>query len=285
MNNISHYKKQIKNTVVKQKHLFLFFLLIILTLPAFAQNKIGDNPTTIQSGSLLELESLTKGLRLPRIQLNDIHVWTLDGIPVSGMLIFNELGTAPKGIYYWSMNLSQWIQVVNKTDLSTLIANSLNQNAAVRDSVVKVINKAIKSGAVQGNNLTSTSPVIKVLNGTGAVVNAAQVDLDKNQFGHLLNISPVSDSLAFVIAKNTVIHDSIKSVMKSTTTNTLVGTSEKLTSTVNGVTAELAPISGNISKILGFDTSGKLVIQNPPATVVSNTSIVNSISSSFNGTA
>jgi hypothetical protein len=285
MNNISHYKKQIKNTVVKQKHLFLFFLLIILTLPAFAQNKIGDNPTTIQSGSLLELESLTKGLRLPRIQLNDIHVWTLDGIPVSGMLIFNELGTAPKGIYYWSMNLSQWIQVVNKTDLSTLIANSLNQNAAVRDSVVKVINKAIKSGAVQGNNLTSTSPVIKVLNGTGAVVNAAQVDLDKNQFGHLLNTSPVSDSLAFVIAKNTVIHDSIKSVMKSTTTNTLVGTSEKLTSTVNGVTAELAPISGNISKILGFDTSGKLVTQNPPATVVSNTSIANSISTTVNGTA
>jgi hypothetical protein len=285
MNNISHYKKQIKNTVVKQKHLFLFFLLIILTLPAFAQNKIGDNPTTIQSGSLLELESLTKGLRLPRIQLNDIHVWTLDGIPVSGMLIFNELGTAPKGIYYWSMDLSHWIQVVNKTELPTLIANSLNQNAAVRDSVVKVINTAIKSGAVHGNNLISNSQVIKVLNGTGAVVNAAQVDLDKNQFGHLLNTSPVSDSLAFVIAKNTVIHDSIKSVMKSTTTNTLVGTSEKLTSTVNGVTAELAPISGNISKILGFDTSGKLVTQNPPATVVSNTSIANSISTTVNGTA
>jgi len=50
MNNISHYKKQMKNTVVKQKHLFLFFLLIILTLPTFAQNKIGDNPMVIQSG-------------------------------------------------------------------------------------------------------------------------------------------------------------------------------------------------------------------------------------------
>ena len=274
-----------KNTVVKQKHLFLFFLLTILTLPTFAQNKIGDNPMVIQSGSLLELESLTKGLRLPRIQLNDIHVWTLDGIPVSGMLIFNESGTAPKGIYYWSLDLSQWIQVVNKTELPTLIANSLNQNAAVRDSVVKVINTAIKSGAVQGNNLTSNSHVIKMLNGTGAVVNSAQIDLDKNELGHLLNTSPVSDSLAFVITKNTVIHDSIKSVMKSTTTNTLVGTSEKLTSTVNGVTAELTPISGNISKTLGFDTSGKLVIQNPPPTVVSNTSIVNSISTTVNGTA
>jgi hypothetical protein len=98
----------------------LFLLLFVLTGMVQAQNKMGDNPTVVQSGSLLELESLTKGLRLPRIALNDISLWTLDGTAVSGMLIYNESGTVAKGIYYWNTTLAQWVRVTNATELSAL---------------------------------------------------------------------------------------------------------------------------------------------------------------------
>ena len=192
---------------MKQKYLFLFFLSLVLALSAHAQNKIGDNPTVIKSGSLLELESQTKGLRLTRIQLDDIKLWTLDGAPVSGMIIFNESGTAPKGIYYWSLDLAQWIQVVNKSELSTLISNYLALNLA----------------------------------------------------------------------------DSIKSIVNTTTKNTLVGASGKLTSTVNGVSAHLTPTSGTIDQNLGFDASGNLVIAGttPTTNTLNNTS--NIITSTING--
>jgi len=109
--------------LMKFKHFLLFLLFVVFVLPVSAQSKIGDNPTSIQPGSILELESLSKGLRLPRIQLNDINVWTLDGTAVSGMLIFNQTGAAPKGMYYWSMELSQWVNIVNSADLAAIIMN------------------------------------------------------------------------------------------------------------------------------------------------------------------
>jgi hypothetical protein len=112
------------NSVVlmKFKYFLLIVLFIVFVISVSAQSKMGDNPAFIQPSSLLELESLSKGLRLPRIQLDNIQAWTLDGTAVSGMLIFNETGSAPKGMYYWSMSLSQWVNVVNSTELVALIA-------------------------------------------------------------------------------------------------------------------------------------------------------------------
>jgi len=97
---------------MKNKHILPAVFFILFSASLIAQNKIGDNPTVTSSGSLLELESLTKGFRLPRVVLNDIAAWTLDGSPVSGMVIFNENGTVPKGLYYWSTDAAKWIKVI-----------------------------------------------------------------------------------------------------------------------------------------------------------------------------
>ena len=101
--------------------LILTVFVSFLFVQVNAQSKIGDNPMSIEQGSLFELESLSKGLRLTRIPLDDVNSWTLDGSAVSGMLIFNEAGIAPKGLYYWSMDSKQWVRVVNSTELATLI--------------------------------------------------------------------------------------------------------------------------------------------------------------------
>ena len=199
---------------MKQKCIFLLLtMLTLFTMSTYGQTKIGNNPATINAGSLLELESTSKGLLLPRILLDDVTKWTLDGTPVNGMIIFNEKGAEPKGVYYWNTDLAKWIQVVNKSELSTLIANYINQNTTVRDSIIKVVNNTITAGGIAGKDLTSNSAILKVTNGTGATIKSVQVDLDKNELGHLLTSSPLVDSLNIAISNSTVVQDMMATKM------------------------------------------------------------------------
>ncbi|MCF0054856.1 hypothetical protein [Dyadobacter sp. CY356] len=55
----------------------------------FAQVKIGNNPTVINAGSALEIESATKALLMPRISLTNTTTWGLDGTSAAGMHVFN----------------------------------------------------------------------------------------------------------------------------------------------------------------------------------------------------
>ena len=138
---------------MKVVRLLFFCILCLGTIPIAAQNKIGENPTSIQPGSLLELESLSKGLRLPRIPLNDVHVWTLDGTAVSGMIIINENGTAPKGIYYWSTDQLQWVRIVNSSELSSLItAGTTVSNTSTGNNLTTTVNGVTGSGVTIINN-------------------------------------------------------------------------------------------------------------------------------------
>lgn len=71
-------------TLVKKASIFLFFMLV-MAIAAKAQLKIGDNPTSIQKSSILELESSRQGLLLPRLaDTTAINALT----PPDGMIIF-----------------------------------------------------------------------------------------------------------------------------------------------------------------------------------------------------
>ena len=72
------------------KSIFLTFLFILVagfSLSTYAQVKIGDNSNTINANSLLELESTTKGLLLPR--LTSVQIKAMSNVPV-GMFLFNS---------------------------------------------------------------------------------------------------------------------------------------------------------------------------------------------------
>jgi hypothetical protein len=75
----------------KQLLLFpaLFIACILLTNQGNAQQKIGDNPTTINAGSVLELESTNKGLLMPRVTLTTTTTWGLAGTATAGMTVYN----------------------------------------------------------------------------------------------------------------------------------------------------------------------------------------------------
>lgn len=98
--------------LLPKKAIVLAVLLVTLfsITTLFAQVKIGDNPTTIASGSALEIESGTKGLRLPQVSLTSTIVFA----PVagagtaatsSGMTVYNTnagitFGTGTNGTVY-----------------------------------------------------------------------------------------------------------------------------------------------------------------------------------------
>lgn len=72
---------------------FTASILICLSLTAFSQLKLGNNPSSIQNSSILELESTSMGLLIPRlttIQRDSISSSpSFDGSISQGLLIFN----------------------------------------------------------------------------------------------------------------------------------------------------------------------------------------------------
>jgi hypothetical protein len=182
----------------------LSFFVCILSFAGlvWAQNKMGDNSATIYSGALLELESQTKGFRLPRIPLNDVTKWSLDSTAVSGMLIYNETGTAPKGLYYWNTDSAKWVRPVTQTELASLIATYITKNTSITDSIIQVINTTIAANKVKGNNLTNAGG-ITIVGGDSTTLKATTLAID-------------TAYLAKAISTNTTIIDSITSVVNNT---------------------------------------------------------------------
>ena len=244
---------------MKHKYIFLLFTMsTVFTALIYGQNKIGNNPATINGGSLLELESTSKGLLLPRIPLDDVTKWTLDGIAVNGMLIFADgTGAQAKGIYYW--NSTQWSRVINSDELSALI-----------------VNYTTVSNSSTGNKLKTT------VNGKVAdevsIINAITNTLTGNILETSVNGIKASVDLSPIVTANT--------------TNSLTANDNyTLKSDVNGVISDLTPATGVVAKTLGFDATGKLVNQDASAVAITNdlsisgntlTTNVNNVSKSAN---
>jgi len=124
------------------KRIFILAASSFLIVKANAQMKLGDNPTVINSASLLELESTNKGFVLPRVSLTS----TASNAPlnaglITGTLVYNTnasvTGGAGTGIYMWDG--TQWIFLSTSANASS-IAWLLNGN----------------SGTNSGNNFLGT---------------------------------------------------------------------------------------------------------------------------------
>lgn len=109
--------------------IFLFGLYFIANSVVFSQVKIGDNPSTINSNSILELESTSKGFIMPRVALTGVNVVSPLADPVlEGTIVYNSGSTLAKGFYYWDG--SRWVRILNsasnpttKTESATLTKN------------------------------------------------------------------------------------------------------------------------------------------------------------------
>lgn len=89
-----------------------------------AQVKVGTNPTTINTNSVLELESATKGLLLPRVSLASTSAFAPLTAHIAGMTVYNTAtaGSGTTGVtpgYYYNDG-TQWVQVLSQTAVTGL---------------------------------------------------------------------------------------------------------------------------------------------------------------------
>ncbi len=94
--------------LVSQKGLLFLVVLLTIGVLANAQLKIGDNPTSIQKSSILELESSRQGLLLPRLA-DTAAINSLT--PPDGMIIYlnadNSLRLRSNGVWKKIADLSE----------------------------------------------------------------------------------------------------------------------------------------------------------------------------------
>lgn len=104
-------------------------IVLIAGLSASAQVKIGDNPTVLNVGALLELQSNagTKGLKFPEVALTSTSTWApVLGTKVMGMTVYNTAttGDVTPGLYtnngtVWMKNEATAVAPLNITSLIT----------------------------------------------------------------------------------------------------------------------------------------------------------------------
>jgi hypothetical protein len=93
----------------KMSMILITLLLYGLSVTSVAQVKITDGvDLTMDANSLLELESINRGLLIPRVALVSLDQPDplTDPVP-TGMLVYSTGGSVPDGFYYW--NASKWV--------------------------------------------------------------------------------------------------------------------------------------------------------------------------------
>jgi uncharacterized protein (TIGR02145 family) len=108
-----------------KKIIFMLFAVAIFS-GASAQVKVGDNPTTITSSAVLEIESTTKGLLLPRMTTTQRNAIAS---PTNGLFIFN---TSNNSFELYKATCSCWVSI---NDGGNSAATNLANNAPSVSSI------------------------------------------------------------------------------------------------------------------------------------------------------
>ena len=170
------YKNVFQNVPIKIGLVMLTSLLWMSI--SQAQVKIGTNPNQIQKSSLLELESDTKGLLLPRLT-DTIAINALN--PSNGMLIY--LQKSPNaGLYIrkngvWNFQSGNSTGLTGATGLTGLTGAQgiigLTGNTGLTGATGTILQFAMFYGLTNGTGSSGTdyaTPIaIKTLSGTGRV--------------------------------------------------------------------------------------------------------------------
>ncbi len=187
------------------KNFFCITILTILISELQAQVKIGNNPTTINAGSVLELESTNKGLLFPRISLASTTAWGLAGTAVGGMSIYNTNAaitgtvaypTTGAGLYYFDG--TGWVSKNAKA-----IAGSIEPwfNVATGTGATANTQNIYQMGNV-GIGTSSPSARLQVQGISGS--NAMNISPAANQYGmSMTTVTTAGQSFGATIAAGT----------------------------------------------------------------------------------
>ncbi|MEO7924239.1 MAG: hypothetical protein ABIR30_11235 [Chitinophagaceae bacterium] len=168
------------------RKLLTAFMLLFLA-HANAQVKIGNNPNTINSNSLLEMESTNKGFLPPRVALGSTSsVSPLTGTVPAGMLVFSSGGSLTDGYYYW--NGAQWVRLAGGE--TTMVLKTANATILKTETFVlasndiiltlPVINSGDDGLTITIKNIGSYLDLVTIQGNGGAVIdNGSQIALPR----------------------------------------------------------------------------------------------------------
>jgi len=98
----------------------LFFAVVTIALPALVNaqsNNVGIGTTTPEPSAMLDISSTSKGLLVPRMTILQRDLIVPTTTSSEGLLIYQTDGTnaEPKGFYYWSASLADWLPLNQNT--------------------------------------------------------------------------------------------------------------------------------------------------------------------------
>ena len=299
---------------IQMKRIVAFIVVILFTVSAFAQapEKMTYQVVIRDSQNKL-VKNQSIGMRISVLQGSSsgtaVYVETQNQVSNSNGLVSFEIGSGT--VVSGSFSAIDWgngpFYIKSEADLTggtsyTIVGTTQllsvpyalyakNSGSISKDSITSIINNIVKDSAISGNDLTTTSPVITITNGNGAVLLNAKIGLDTNKLAHLLTISPMADSLAKVITTNNTVVDSIKSIVNNLVTSdsikgndltagsnkivitggtgaTLINTSVDVDETKLTLANQIA--GGTSGQVLTSNGSGVASWQTPTAYTVSN---------------
>lgn len=112
------------NRNIKNIAAVVFFALLgTSAIAQVSQQKIGQNPLTINPNAALEIESSNKGLLLPRLELQATNLAAPLAAHVEGITVYNtgSSGDAPNNVtpgYYYNDG-TKWVRIADATDIKT----------------------------------------------------------------------------------------------------------------------------------------------------------------------
>ena len=155
-------------------------LLIMLSINSVYSQNVGINEdgSTPDANAILDVKSTNKGILLPRVDLDDAStVAPLSGTVTAGMIIYNEGGNEPDGLYMWDGTV--WIKLNDQTHylgeeyLGGIIFHLYTDSDGLQHGLVvsKIETTAIWSGdELEGADRTEDGAYNTLLmpNGTGS---------------------------------------------------------------------------------------------------------------------
>ena len=145
--------------------IIMIFVNIFYTYSQQLREKVGDNPTIIESSAVLEVQSTNKGMLFPRVALTSTQDNTTITSPQVSLLVYNTAtsGVYPNdvtpGFYYWDgLIWARFYEVVLP------IISSINCQDAIHNGTL--------SADTEANGVSS---IISYIGGNGGIYGAQSI--------------------------------------------------------------------------------------------------------------
>jgi hypothetical protein len=159
---------------------------LLFAVATQAQVKVGDNPTTINANSMLEVESTNKGFLFPRVALTATNAAAPLSAMVAGMTVYNTAttGTAPNNVVpgIYTSNGTVWV----KNSGTANAGYSTMQRGGIR-TAFDVGGNDVVIGVVSG--FVTSAQALKHVNGAaGSVVEVIMPDQGTTDYDVFISV-------------------------------------------------------------------------------------------------